>query len=515
MNFNLKTIYNNDDDCKRAFEKTKNNIKTNINWNSNCVGIDNISNTIHETEKILISLENIFKYILLKILNGDDIQENLFDIKDEVYTISKNAIVTLVNNIKDSNKNDLESIIKELYKKYPLFTIRNFITSNFTQLQSPIEIERCLTKSYQENESHEYLKYYILAHYIDYKKFAKNLGFNSSLDLALKRLEINKDIINKIYDVKKIRKYNKTLKTLLTTIYNKYNNKEITVNMKDQILEIISNTDEVKIDNQVILKEILTTVEKYIGIKERNIIQNAINIGKIKLDKCQTMTDGITITTLEHGAYVYSRELTTEESIHMLIHELGHLVKEDTAKKMEFLETTEYSLLEEIPSIVNQILLVETNSIKEIQTKLALNLLNYFDQNLISIYPLIKTEMKIMKNPKFDIDNIYFEYLNYIYKDIYTIDKHLEKSWVLYDNFTSKLTSLTYVIGIIVGINVAYKLILEEDYKENYRQFLELKTQNNPIEKIRDILKIDLNDDKTIELAYNYMAELIESFMVK
>ncbi len=527
--FNLSTIFENIDACIESYLAIEDEVILYISYAKNITTLEEAKKEIEYVNVLLSKLETVGKYVLLYEVEMGQISNNINMMRKDSYIKFFALKQSLKRNLNIS-KEDLDT----LSKSYPNFVNEIAILEEFEQTLNVTEAFGKLLNSTKDKEvAHDTLKYVVYKYYEYYNSYAKKFKFSNSLKYTEHAYGINEKQIRNILNISKIRSINSKLIDFLENIFSYKANNLLDVDALVYSLDEQNKKAKISISKQLdILYKLSSEV---LGEDITNIMKQAAENGSLKIGGIikkvpdengdiveieSNTSDGYVISMPNRSAMIYLDRNESSYGMHIIVHEFGHLLKENSMMyKIKSIEKTDFYLLEEIPAIVNQLLLLEANvSIgnTNIEAMLITNFLTYVYRNLIEITPLIYTEIDLMKGKQTDLDCLYAFNLDKINEGIIPKDESIEyeKLWVKNSALTNKLMSLKYVLGIVIAPVIVIRLLVEEDYIYKYKNFLELENLTDPVKALKETLDIDIENPAIINAGYEYLERLICSLEI-
>ena len=521
------------EDCIRDYYENEDSFISYIAYSKNITDLDDAILEMEYVEKMLRNLEKIGKYILLY-----ELENGTCEVRAKMISKDSFAKYADIKRALKENLNLSHDDLKILEIEYPKFISE---INDFEEFDDTLDVPTIYSKivnlfketlqDISEDEI-QYLAYNrlqaeIFNHYDKYQRHARYLGYKNSIDYTLDKMGLTKKQRKNIIDIKNIRVVNENLVTFLNSLFNIEN--EITIDLVEKMMYSLcqNNKRVVTIDEQIEI--VLRMTRKNFGEEKYIMIKDAIENGYVKIGgilKSVPLEDGtigtvesnkkegyvINLTDIPSLAYVDRNE--NVYGLNVLVHELGHLMKETTScTKRKSIEKREGNILDEVPAILNQILTINELNIS-LETEYIIEFLNYIHFNFIQQAPIILTEMKLMKTKKYDIGSIYANNLDKINSNITEPSDKDFYEWIEFYSITTKLEQSKYLIGTIVAINIACRLQNDDKYISKYLKYLETEDLSNPVQVLKEVLDIDINDIRVINLGYAYICELIKSIQV-
>ncbi len=351
---------------------------------------------------------------------------------------------------------------------------------------------------------------------IELDKFNYQLkNYNSLLEEVL----LSEDVPQIVFDnnIKNVNKYIPLLQEYVAL------QKQIS---KDKDFAYYDLFEDTKNDQKITLEQAHSLVlnalkpigEEYTQLVEKKLTDKSIdympNKNKNSGAYCSNCYDAKTLILMNYN-YDFN-------SVSTLIHEMGHCINAEYFNSTQPREKAEISIFAaEIASTTNEILLnleMQNNANTEDKAYYIRTLLDeirstIFRQTLFCEFELfahtaIDKEIPITYE---DLNNKYFELNEKYYGNACILPKELQYEWERIPHFYNAYYVYSYSTGMITAITIAYKLLHEKDFYENYIKFLKNGTNKPAVEILKEI-GIDLTTDEPFETAFKFMREQLDEY---
>lgn len=345
-------------------------------------------------------------------------------------------------------------------------------------------------------------------------------GYNSLLEKKLYELELDTSVV-----IDLIKMVNKNLEIMHEYVKLK---KKISgldeFHTYDSSAAILKdNPSKIEFDESVeMVKEALRPLgDEYVCIIDKALEEGWIDVYPKDHKRSNTSTS-ICYNGVPYILMNYTKNMVGTRS---LAHELGHAIHVYYSVKNNKMEYFEFDLfLTEIVSKVNEILFNEyllskannDEERKEVLNNIVGSLGNsLFNQMMITEFEdtIIK---ELEKNESIDIDYLNTKYLEMFKKyngDSLTIDELNQYGWLRETNliWQESYYLYQYSIGLILGINIALKILSDNTYVSKYQKLLSAG-RSLPIEDALKLVDIDIYDEKMSQVALDYFNNKMEQF---
>lgn len=461
-------------------------------WKLNKIYNDKeFSNLLNELLNTKITKKSISKYnrIILKYFTFCNMQLMICE-NNKVYLNYKEKLISFYNKInnikKDYSSNNCNS--NEQYTCFYNNKRIKYSDSTFSLIMNNKDrnIRKAAYKEYLDRVNNN--RDYLLKKLIKCKeKDIVNNEYTKLIKLIVKDLNQTKPLFNKYIDIKA-----ETLKIKNIAVYDIYksiDNKKYRFKIND-----IYNSLNLLLSKQQI-KEIINN--------------NLIDLYPKKNKKAGYLT----IKHYDLEPHILINYNNTFKDILMLCHELGHYnVYKERKKTCTYDELIHFDDLE-IPSIVNELLCMNSKLYQKNDKIIISNILDSLLNNFYryGIYAIFENNIYNdldHKNEKDYFSNMYIKMLKFYYPNKYILKKQ-KYEYLKLKQLYKKNYCIKYPIAVIISYSIVHKIITEENYINKYKEFICSNIKFN-YKNIKEYLGVDIFSDETHNFFINNIREKIK-----
>src|SRR5574344_152933 len=344
-------------------------------------------------------------------------------------------------------------------------------------------------------------------------------NFKDVLDMQLFSSNIPPKVVSNLYDVVSKRvdvfqKYLELVKTNLGLDDLKY---------YDLTTDILNDHLSFSIEEA---EDLISEATKIYGEEYHNLILKAFNehwidYGSYKGKKsgaystCNYGNTPVVLTNF-HGKFT---------DVSAVAHELGHAVNFYLSQKNNYAhEANNDIFVAEVASLTNEIILsnyiINHSKYKNLKLISIYNLIDIIQNNLFDaalegeleniVYSKLQKHEEIGVN---DLNQIILDIRKKYYGNVVILDDNLKYMWARRSHYFYPFYLFEYATGVSAAINVALKIIKDEDgMKEKYLKFLSKGETDYPVNLLKEI-GIDMTKPEVINKAIDYFAYLLDEFI--